>query len=185
MLARVLYAATGHLRGKIISGSNRGEPYLERYYLGRCLGRHFYLHRFIGGDVAEETHNHPWQSSMALVLSGGYREEIDRLLANGRKKRVERYRGAGRINRIKADTLHRIVYARPETWTLFWHTEQRVQHWGFLVPDEKGGWEIEPHQSRMGEAWYLKAPKGKELGREPFIWPWKGWAADSSDNRTG
>lgn len=182
MLARVLYAASAHLRGKLISGSNRGEPYLERYHLGHYFGRHFYLHRFIGGDVAEETHNHPWRSSTAFVLTGGYREEIDQLLPNGDKKRVERYRGAWRLNQIKADTLHRIVYAKPETWTLFWHTEERVQHWGFLVPGEDGGWEIEPHESRAGEAWYLTAPKGKALGREPFSSPWKNWI---TDNRTG
>ncbi len=76
MIRRALYRLTAGLRCRLISRD--GRPYLERYYLGRLGPVTAYLHRFVGRDGDEETHDHPWRA-ISLVLAGSYREERARL----------------------------------------------------------------------------------------------------------
>ncbi|MBB3046902.1 hypothetical protein FHR99_001138 [Litorivivens lipolytica] len=152
-----------HLPCKIIRG-DKEHPYLERYYLCSVLGRRFYLHRFLGGDVDEALHNHPWKKSNSFLLTGGYRECISRRRGTDdyRQLSIEsRQLKAGHLNRIDADCLHRIVEAKPETWTVFWHTIPRVQPWGFVVDDENGENRFEEYANGRGADWYKRAPKGK------------------------
>lgn len=160
---RLLYFVSDHLPCKIIRGDKK-HPYLERYYLCSVFGRRFYLHRFLGGDVDEALHNHPWRKSCSWLLTGGYLEFISRrkspddyydLNIESRKLR------AGSVNRIDSDCLHRIVKAKPETWTVFWHTIPRVQPWGFVVDESDGTTRFEEYANGRGPDWYKRAPRGK------------------------
>jgi hypothetical protein len=116
-------------------------PYNTRYtlvprFVCKWFGKEgIFLHHFQQSDPTEDFHNHPYGSSWALVLAGGYREE--RLLF-----RSEFVRGlfytitsdirAGQVNRIDADTYHRIDLLDPRgCWTLF-VAGKKTQAWGFL-----------------------------------------------------
>lgn len=159
----ILFFLSNHLRCKIIRG-DKEHPYLERYYLFSLWGRRFYLHRFLGGDVDESLHNHPWKESSSWILTGGYLEykafrrgpdDYGKLEVSSRRLK------AGNINRINSECLHRIVRARPETWTVFWHTIPRVQPWGFVVEDAASGARFHPYSSDRGPDWFKRAPKGR------------------------
>lgn len=172
MISRSLFFISQFLPCKIIRG-DKTHPYLERYYLCTLLGRRFYLHRFLGGDVDEATHNHPWRQSYSLILSGEYSEEVGELVTHDgdTELQVELLRRRPfQVNAIDGDHLHRIMRAQPETWTLFWHTQQRVQPWGFLHHDPDKGFYIEPHKSSHTVRWEQDAPKGRHCKqRLPFI----------------
>ena len=72
---KLLYTITGWLRCRIIRG-NQGEPYLERYHLFRLPGGGgAYIHRFLSSDPDRGLHDHPWERSLGIVLSGGYLEQ--------------------------------------------------------------------------------------------------------------
>ncbi|WP_372749847.1 hypothetical protein [Litorivivens sp.] len=159
---RILYFVSSHLPCKIIRG-DKEHPYLERYYLCSLLGRRFYLHRFLGGDVDESLHNHPWKQSNALLLTGGYLEyTAERNTPDNYNNMAvtSRQLKAGSFNRIDSECLHRIVEAKPETWTLFWHTIPRIQPWGFVVEEERGN-RFEEYAKGRGPDWYKRAPRGK------------------------
>lgn len=134
-----------------------GDEYLRRYYLfGRFVDQYFegkpllgflpfsvYLHHFIRPDRDRELHNHPWDRSVSVILSGGYDEE--RLVGhtfNGHEVRggdvLEEDYWPGTINVIEADDFHRVAKLRDdvETWTLF-ITGRKVQTWGFRLNDGK------------------------------------------------
>jgi len=98
-----------------------GENYLRRYR----LGRHVYLHHFIGGDVDRFLHDHPW-NAVSLVLRGSYEEEL-------LSTRIEwpRLRKVRWFNRINGETFHRICQVEPDTWTLVFRGN-RYKRWGFL-----------------------------------------------------
>lgn len=130
MLARLLYRLTENLPARAIRIDDR--PYMERYYVGRCLGVTVYLHRFLAGDGDRQVHDHPWRWALGIPLVGGYVEE--RLEAFcptlgwiSRVHRVRRFR----LNLIGARTFHQIVHVEPGTWTLFAHGA-RFKGWGFL-----------------------------------------------------
>lgn len=110
-----------------------GSPYLERYYLARlrwpeCTA---YLHRWRDGDGDEHVHDHPWGWSVAIVLTGGYTEEVlTGFDPGGWHHRIRRARRWWpRI--LTARTFHRIATIQPRTWTLFVHGPRR-KSWGFL-----------------------------------------------------
>jgi len=153
-------------------------PYLERYYVGRVLGVTFYLHRFLSGDRERHLHNHPWGWARALVLAGGYDEEVVHDLATAAPDGcVTRPRRIRLWNRVNGNHFHRIANAAPGTWTLFFHGPRSVVH----VPDGHGprlkGWgflnvypglvAFEPFRSGDPQ-WFLSAPKGRNAGRVPL-----------------
>jgi len=106
-----------------------GKPYLVRVYLGHWRGWRLYLHRFVTADGERWLHDHPF-SGCALVLSGGYWEEV--LPALGGMTRLYRRRW---LNWIPCRKFHRIASVRLGTWTLFMHGPHR-KAWGFLEPVE-------------------------------------------------
>lgn len=175
MLRRSLYHLSSFLRCKSIRG-NAEVPYMERYFLLDCFGTRVYLHRFLGGDAEEAVHDHPWKKAKALVLTGRYEElrtVIDPAQANGDAGgvREERFvRKAGGFNTILGATLHRIVRTEPETWTLFWHTRDKIKPWGFLKVKEDGSTEIAAHQSSHKANWEKFQPIGRNLPeRAPYL----------------
>jgi hypothetical protein len=112
-----------------------GEPYLERYYLATLFGVRLYLHRFVASDPDRSLHDHPWAWSGGWVLSGGYTELREQVAGDGATIVVERRLGAGAINRLNAQTRHRIILKEgTEAWSLFAHG-RRVKGWGFFSKD--------------------------------------------------
>lgn len=131
MIKKLLYNFSGNLPCRLIDID--GNPYLERYFIGKIFGITFYLHRFVSADTERNVHDHPWGWAFALVLAGGYQEErlqyFD-LKSDGwvsKNRNIHR----GKINVINAPVFHRIGSAEPETYTLFVHGP-RIKGWGFL-----------------------------------------------------
>ena len=167
MIRRALYRLTAGLRCRLISRD--GRPYLERYYLGRIGPVTAYLHRFVGRDGDEETHDHPWRAA-SLVLAGGYREERARL--NGAARPQIRLRRVRWANALALHSLHRIAETEPDAWTLFVHGPRR-KGWGFvryLAPTDgtrPATLYHQPFPPWRGEDW-AAAPLGRDAGRQPI-----------------
>ena len=192
-MSRLLYWFTGFLPTKIIS--DKGTPYLERYYLFTVLGVRFYLHHFVGSDPARGLHDHPWPWAGSVVLSGYYLEErrgleqhaITRLMAqlNGTTGTV---RSTVRwFNVLTGDSFHRVVLPKvaikswatgnwvdqeQPCWTLFFHRAVKAKRWGFLRGlDGSESLIWVPHIERQDDdsspsaQWWKKNPIGKNSGR--------------------
>lgn len=111
-------------------------PYLTRWYLWpprpRKKDEHdgfaVFLHFFWRGDGDRDLHNHPWSTSVSLLLAGGYREE--RFGPDGTV--VSRVKRPGDVNVIKGDDFHRVDLLDPEhgCWSIF-VAGPRAQDWGF------------------------------------------------------
>ncbi len=168
----LLHRITDHLPCRIIDGE-RGEPYLERYYLFGLdriglAGWHAYLHRFVDSDPDRGLHDHPWGRAVSLVLSGGY-DEIRFADAGASDKRLPtatRHIRPGRLNRLRGEDYHRIVLrdGRP-AWTLFMHGP-RVKGWGFLSNGGREG----VYRAMARDAsefrhrdWWKQAPTGRAM----------------------
>lgn len=181
MIARWLFKLSGNLPCRRIDRAP-GQRYLERYYLGRLFGVTAYLHRFVDADRDEETHDHPF-TAVAVCLTGWYREErftyVDLPGAPVMAARIIRF---GSVNIIFGGGLgrgdfHRIVDARPETWTLFLHGS-RLSSWGFLRRQAPGVVYVhyrdvvraipEPFPGAYGPDWHKVAPKGRDADRAAF-----------------
>ena len=118
-----------------------GNPYLERYYIFHGSKFKFlpgiYLHKFLSGDEDPELHNHPWGSSVSLILSGGYLEERRKdKIVDGEVKRhvVSKKITPGMFNLIKKNDFHRVDLLEDYAWTIFF-SGNREQDWGFWNRD--------------------------------------------------
>jgi hypothetical protein len=99
-----------------------GEPYLVRYYL---LGRedrpyNLFLHLFVSGDAEPELHSHPWETSVSLILTGGYIEE-----RRFGSRVVTRPVLPFSLNFIKGEDYHRVDLLKDRAWTLFFAMKPR------------------------------------------------------------
>ena len=179
IIHRILFNFTKRLPCRLIKVDEN--PYLERYYLGQLFGVTFYLHRFVSGDSERHTHNHPWTWARSIVLSGSYVEDFVTdfcAFADGgfiaESRRVRFY------NRINANYFHRIREAKPNTWTLFFHSKRamlnrngmasRLKGWGFLELDTSQRYPVlQFHQWPMRPyAWWEFCETGENAGREPM-----------------
>lgn len=173
---RILYFLSGFLKAKAIKGP-RGEPYLERYMLGRFRGSAIFLHRFLASDPDRGLHDHPWGVSASLIVGGGYKEKR-LMMKQGRPWMTLRTMRPGRINLIRGNDFHQVVLepGRP-AWTIFCHGP-RVKPWGFvpssegLAPKEEGFFEKGSYELFLDDKpetpWEKSAPRGRELaGRMP------------------
>lgn len=165
MTNKLLYRLTDRMPCRLIHSD--GQPYLERYYVGRALGRTWYLHRYVGPDGERHVHNHPYNDSVSFILAGAYTEEVvTDLTADGPlvEARLVRW-----FNRIKGSTFHRIAEVRPGTWTLFGYDRRAriakgacsvAKGWGFL-----SGTVFQPMPSTSDD-WWRTAPIGaRTVGR--------------------
>jgi hypothetical protein len=109
----------------------RGEPYLERYFVGvNEHGVQDWLHRFLRSDSEEHLHSHPWEAE-STILVGWYDDE--RGLSEGGT--FTRMIVAGETNCIFENTLHRIIDAMPNTWTHMRVYPGREPTWFFIDAD--------------------------------------------------
>ena len=109
----------------------RGEKYLHRWWLiKRNPYFNIYLHRFLGDDIDEAIHSHPWLS-LSLILSGGYYE-----ITEGPDLTIQRrWYNPGRLIYRWCSYAHRIELGRDclgkiPCVTLF-ITGPKVRDWGF------------------------------------------------------
>ncbi len=162
---KLLYRVSGRLPCRLID--IEGQPYLERYYLGKCLGATFYLHRFVSGDSERNVHDHPWPWAFSLILSGAYVEErlchfspdqgwISRNIT----------RRWWRPNWLTGASFHRITRPEPETWTLFIHGPRR-KGWGFLAFVDGVAIYHQPYNVKAFRSWHTTALPGWRSGRAP------------------
>lgn len=120
-----------------------GSVYMERYRIaeareGGVDGEKIYLNHFLRGDLDEELHSHPWDSSRSLVLLNGYGEERRHTktltvpgLIQCRHSVVRYQRMPGDVIEINNDTFHRIDdLPHGCAWTLFF-TGRYVGTWYF------------------------------------------------------
>ncbi|HSH41622.1 MAG TPA: hypothetical protein VK973_05790 [Arenicellales bacterium] len=173
MWRRILMRVTDRLPAREIKGPD-GEPYLERYYVGHLFGWTFYLHRFLAADPGRGLHDHPWDVSVSLVLSGGYYEtRLRRIDCTGIHTRRRRL-WPGRLNIIRADDFHRVDLDTWDagSWTLF-ATHRRLprKRLGFLQQEMISGDEdivvrFMQHYGRSEPNWQRTAPTGRELRRQ-------------------
>lgn len=155
LIERLLYRLTAHLPCRFIDGE-RGEPYLERYYLLGAFGWHAYLHRFVDSDPDRGLHDHPWNRALSLVLAGGYHEL--RPAADHAQRRVRCVR-PWRLNFLRGEDFHRVVLRRGRpAWTLFLHGP-RVKGWGFLQQGEYREMAKDGSDFRHRN-WWKQAPPG-------------------------
>lgn len=121
------------------------DVFLDRWGIDvRLFG--VYVHRIAAPDPGLDLHDHPWPF-VSLVLCGGYTEEVAdtrktalfALLADvidGAGRGHRRSWRAGSVHRIRLTEAHRIIAARPHTWTLVVRGVKSRQ-WGFYPPS---GW---------------------------------------------
>jgi hypothetical protein len=155
----MLLRITARLPCRFIDGE-RGEPYLERYYLFGAFGWHVYLHRFVDSDPDRGLHDHPWSRAVSLVLTGGY-DEIRP--AGGDPGRAQaRFVAPWRLNFLRGEDFHRVVLrdGRP-AWTLFAHGS-RVKGWAFLQNGELRAMARDASEFRHRD-WWKKAPAGRVM----------------------
>jgi len=107
-----------------------GRDYVQRYYAGTDEnGVQTVYHRFLTEDSERHFHSHPWEA-VSRIICGMYLEES----LVGDSKMVNAY-DHGDINRIKFDTLHRIIAVEPNTWTKLRIQPARLPEWFFINDD--------------------------------------------------
>ena len=86
-----------------------------------------YLHKFHRSDEDGDPHSHPWRWSVAIILSGGYREQrLDRRTNTLRTRTML----PGFVNIIRGDDYHRVDLIGSESWSLF-IAGPKASSWGF------------------------------------------------------
>lgn len=153
-MVRFLMWLTARLPIRIIE--HDGEPFLERYTLGRLPGLQLYIHRFIASDP-DGLHDHPWRFGLSVILAGSYLEE-------------NRYgvRRVSWVNYVPGTWFHRVLIGSgQQCWSLFIHTA-RVKDWGFM----RFGWygnsyDIVANSGRAFSRRSKALPRGRDVARAP------------------
>jgi hypothetical protein len=130
-LARLLYGDRAHNPARLSAAEQADVDRIMR------AGWRVHLHQFHRSDEDAELHNHPWAWAVSLVLVGGYIEEL-RVRCGGRAggrefvrdRVVHRPFRPGSVNRLSADTFHRVELLGRDAWTLF-VSGPIVQSWSF------------------------------------------------------
>ncbi len=133
-----------------------GHPYLTRTYLAR-RDRHelpgVFLHYFHRSDSDRELHNHPWESGVAFVLTGGY---VEHRMEGRNGNIVQRFVPPFSVNMLRAETFHRVELARAHCWTLFVAGPRRQERtaeaegWGFIDLETRRFEDVVERDCRLG-----------------------------------
>lgn len=153
MIERFVVAALKRLVAKLPHRTieTDGRPYLTRWYLWPGAPRSgpdengskapfaVFIHHFHRGDNDRNQHNHPWETSVSLVLVGGYREE------RGNTVRTIR---PWSLNVINKNDFHRVDLLEPSKgcWSIF-VAGTNVQSWGFKL---RGSGAFVPWREHLG-----------------------------------
>jgi hypothetical protein len=140
-----------------------GKPYLERYYAGPGInGAQVWLHHFLTADAERHLHTHPF-SAKAVVLCGGYTEQIRMISGDPRSAPTDRirYLKPGDVNQIYPNHLHRIAMVETDTWTMLFVDAGREPVWKFI--GDEGSEEIR-HSSP--EDWHIGYKSRRALESE-------------------
>lgn len=158
-----------------------GAPYLDRYYLFGNVPKYFpdeirprlawlpwtfFLHHFRDSDRDVELHNHPWKTSVSLVIAGGYVEErrhaVDRGISHWNPEHIVKSRTVkpGRINVIRATDYHRVTLLGKDAWTIF-VTGRKGGTWFFWHPRTRETIPWREHLERREAMARCSAPGGK------------------------
>lgn len=136
IIARALHRVCLGRPCRVIRSGDDG-LYRIQVYLAHWRGWRLYLHRFLASDGERRLHDNPFDGA-ALVLSGGYIEELLPSLGDVPRHRMRRW-----WNWVPGSKFHRVACVLPNTWTLFVHGPHR-KLWGFLDPvetdDDSPGW---------------------------------------------
>lgn len=112
-----------------------GDPYMVRYRLFKSRWFGIYLHHILRSDEDPECHDHPWDFT-SLILVSGYLEiqrfEADHTQYGERNMRIVR---PWQIVRHKAEDAHRLILDKP-AWTLV-KVSGKKRLWGFYTTS---GW---------------------------------------------
>lgn len=174
LLNALLYWFSGRLRCRLIKV--KGEPYLERYFLGTLFGRHVYLHRFLtSDDPSVGVHDHPWLWSMSFLICGWY-HEVRRW--GKLKKRWVNFIGPDHFHLVE---LEPCVY----TWSIFmtgqpkpgrvWGMLHRVDPKAIMFEDERQvEWVFIPYdygvaghnENAVALKWWETYDRGNQVQRE-------------------
>lgn len=182
MINKMLFTVSGHMPMKFIRLD--GANYIERYFVGEHKGIVAYLHRYTGNDSERHVHNHPWRWGFSFILRGGYTEqrfidvcpEADESGCLTKKVKVKWF------NWIGGNTFHRIIEAKPGTWTLVIHggkprisakpRNQIVRKgWGFFQRGLFNGDIVTiftSYKSASPDKWWVTAKPGSERERQPL-----------------
>ncbi len=137
-LDAILWSLVRAMRVRAMVIFEAGRPYLARFRLQdpAALGLtqerertpfRTYLHYLFASDDVGYFHDHPWDESQSLILTGRYAEE--RVDASGRV--TMREFGPGDVNVIRSDDVHRIDPLTPGVWTMFTAGNRHEASWGF------------------------------------------------------
>jgi hypothetical protein len=93
-----------------------------------------FVHEIHTPDGDRHMHDHPWEWSAAVVLSGGYTElrEDGGLFGHEAMYEHELTHAVGDLNTFFRGDYHRITHVDPDTVTLFL-CGRESHDWGFLV----------------------------------------------------
>jgi len=144
-----------------------GVPYLGRLYIITPSKRFpgVFLHHFYRSDHDRDLHNHPWDWSFSLVLTGGYYEErVEQKglsIGNGsifihhEGIKVREVKAPG-INRLTGGSFHRVILKdlKNGAWTIF-VPGKVTKGWGFMDRDT-GKWI--PHEQYVGQEFIDQPP---------------------------
>jgi len=177
MIKRLLFELTKNMPCELIKIRNK--PHLERYFIAKCLGVSFYIHRFVGDDVERYMHNHPWQWGRSFILTGGYSQDVvvdmcheveDTGCITKRKKVFV-------MNKVDHNLFHRIVDVKKNTFTFCIHGPSvtlpngKPKGWGFLTNGNNVGVPGSVIFCPFDDGhhnWWKNAKKGSEIGRQPL-----------------
>ena len=117
----------------IVGKDNPLGPMLIRYRLIQSPHGSLYVHHHLRPDADRDVHDHPWWFC-TFVLRGGYVEEFrpKRHKFDLVWRRAFGYSWHNRFHRMSLQSAHKIVYVKPNTWTLL-VVSKKKQEWGFWV----------------------------------------------------
>lgn len=120
-------------------------PHFTKYHLGNGG----LLHHFTKAED-EHYHDHPWPFRTS-ILSGGYVEEVAKLMCTGEMEIETVERLPGTSHEVKARTVHKLVgLIGTDCWTLL-EPGEKEQEPGFYKADESGIW----HRYWYEETWRI------------------------------
>lgn len=128
----ILWSLVRALDLKCLIIHENGVPYLARFYLhngDKEKQISLYLHYFFSSDDADFLHNHPWEKSLSLILTGGYTEEWFLDHETTPVVKATTYL-PGDMNSITSEKFHRVELTQPGCWSLFMGTD-KLDDWLF------------------------------------------------------